>query len=106
MILAMRLCFLGMLLSILGACAQQFIESEFTDVNLHIKWTDEEDMFNVAGALGHPRVPGLTAVTAWQDYNGVRDCFIYAPKPTSANDYYAVYVLGHEALHCTEGLFH
>ena len=106
---AILIVMLGMIILSAMGCGKPFQESEYTDIGLHIRWVEEHEVFGIAQSLGHTSNPlnfNITAVTAWQDDNGERNCFIYAPKPYSDKDYHGLYILGHEVAHCSEGNFH
>ena len=105
MIDAIRFCFIGALLSGLGACAvQTFGESEYTDIDLHVHWKEPAEVTELAHTYGYKgKYDGFSIRN---DRDGVRRCDIFAPKPRHVADYKWMQVLSHELMHCLDGSYH
>jgi len=72
-------------------------------INRSITWVIAEDPTKACDeALGKPLIGTRQACARLRG----NECTIYVKPPRSAEDRTAIYVLGHEALHCFAGHYH
>jgi hypothetical protein len=72
-------------------------------VNRSITWVMADDPEKACDqTLGRPLIGARTACARVRG----NECTIYVRPPRSENDRNAIYILGHEALHCFVGHFH
>jgi hypothetical protein len=72
-------------------------------INRSITWVLAEDPRAVCDMnFGKPLIGARTACARLRG----NECTIYVKPPRSEEDRHAIYVLGHEALHCFVGNFH
>jgi len=72
-------------------------------INRSITWVLAEDPGAVCDFnFGKPLIGKRTACARLRG----NECTIYVKPPRSEEDRHAIYVLGHEALHCFVGNFH
>jgi hypothetical protein len=72
-------------------------------INRSITWVLAEDAAEACNeALGKPLIGTRLACARLRG----NECIIYVTPPRNENDRTAIYILGHEALHCFVGNFH
>ena len=89
----------------LGACATKRVEPipQEGTINRSITWVLAEDPIAACNqAVGKPLIGTRQACARLRG----NECVIYVRPPRNEEDRSAIYVLGHEALHCFVGHFH
>jgi hypothetical protein len=100
-----RLAFTVLLLAVAGCAGTKPIDpipSQGT-ISRSITWVMSEDAASACDqALGKPLIGTRHACARLRG----NECTIYVKPPRNEDDRTAIYILGHEALHCFVGHFH
>ena len=74
---------------------------EIHDLTIRLTYVDDYKDIPINSGFNYPKYIGL----GYPDKeSGI--CYVYVKKPSSAEDYHKMEVLGHEIFHCTDGKFH
>jgi hypothetical protein len=93
-------------LAAVAACATTKVEDSIPaqgTINRSITWVLADDPMQACNdTLGKPLIGSRLACARLRG----NECTIYVKPPRDENDRTAIYILGHEALHCFVGNFH